>query len=238
MLNLAVPSDGSLYKPTLGLLKSCNMELSRLNDRSYTAKIPSVSGVTVHFQRASTITTSVENGSVDMGIVGRDQFLEKTRHGGNSSIVIHNLGYGQSNLVIGVPDFWMDVRSVGDLADVAIEFKSCHEELIRVATKYSRLVEEFLLENGISYFSMVKADGAIEAMPLLGTADIIADISSTGNTMRANRLKTIRGGTIMQSQACVVVNSSQLEISHQRNILAKLVLENIKEGITPQFKIN
>ena len=127
----------------------------------------------------------------------------------------------------------MDVRSVGDLADVAIEFKSCHEELIRVATKYSRLVEEFLLENGISYFSMVKADGAIEAMPLLDTADIIADISSTGNTMRANRLKTIRGGTIMQSQACVVVNSSQLEISHQRNILAKLVLENIKEGIAP-----
>ncbi len=209
ILRLAIPSDGALHEPTLMFLRACGMGVLRTNARRYTAEIPSLPGVSVLFQRGSDIPLKVEEGSADLGVVGYDRFLESRREGGNCNVVIESLGFGHCELVIGVPDSWVDVTSVADLADLSIEFRLQGRDL-RVATKFPRLVERFLLASGVNYFSLVHSSGTLEAAPAMGFADIIADISESGTTMRENRLKTIHGGSVQRSEACLISNRKLL----------------------------
>ena len=174
----------------------------RTNSRRYTAEIPALPGVVVTFQRGSDITQKIDEGSADLGIVGKDQFLEKRREDGDTRVVI-DLGFGRSQMVLGVPDSWVDVTSIADIGDLSLEFRAEGSEL-KIATKYPRLVGRHLLENGVNYFSMIQSNGTLEVAPSMGFADIIADITESGTTMRANHLKQIDGGTIIASQACLV----------------------------------
>jgi len=227
MLRIAVPSDGPLHEPTLLFLHSCGVGVLRTNRRRYTAEIPSLPGVAVHFQRGADIAPKVEEGSADMGIVGQDRFLETRRENGDTVSVIDNLGFGYSELVIGVPDSWIDVTSVADLSDLSLEFREQGRDL-RIATKYPRLVERFLLSSGVGFFSMVPSSGTLEASPAIGHADIIADISSTGTTMRENRLKTIHGGSIMASEASLICNKALLSTNSDTLALAKILVERFE----------
>lgn len=227
MLRLAVPSEGALHEPSLLFLRSCGIAVQRTDIRRYTADIPTLPGVAVHFQRASDIALKVEEQSAEMGIVGQDQYIESRRDGGSSNVVIENLGFGHSELVIGVPDSWIDVSSVADLAEISMEFREQGWHL-RVATKYPRLVERFLLKSGVSYFSLVPASGTLEAAPAMGYADLIADISSTGTTLKQNRLKTILGGSVMESTACLISNRALLSGSPEKLSLATGLVERIE----------
>ena len=225
-LRLAVPSDGPLHEPALLFLRACGIGVLRTNLRRYTAEIPTLPGVVVHFQRASDIAVKVEEQSADVGIVGQDRFEETRIEGGNAIVVIGGLGFGHSELVIGAPDSWVDVTSVADLADLSLEFRERGTDL-RVATKYPRAVERFLLASGVNYFSLVQASGSLEAAPAMGYADIIADISSTGVTLRENHLKTLHGGSIMSSEACLIANRAQVQASPEVLSLATSVVERI-----------
>ncbi len=227
MLRLAVPSNGALHEPTLLFLRSCGIEVLRTNRRNYTSKIASLPDVTVHFQRQAEIGLKVEEGSVDVGILGHDSFLETRRPGGNSDVVVVDLGFGRCELVIGVPDSWVDVVSLADLADLALEFRDKGKDL-RIATKSPRLTERFLLENGLTYFSLVPTSGTLEAAPSLGYADIITDITSTGATLRENRLKTIHGGSVMTSQACLINNKALVTESPEKLNAATAMVERIE----------
>ena len=227
VLRLAVPSDGALHEPSLMFLRACGIGVLRTNLRRYTADIPALDGVTVLFQRAADITPKIEEGSADLGIVGLDRFTEMRREGGDANIVIDTLGFGHCELVIGVPDSWVDVTSMADLSDLSMEFREEGTDL-RIATKSPRLVERFLLDNAVNYFSLVQSSGTLEAAPAVGYADIIADISSTGTTIRENRLKTIRGGSIMTSEACLVGNRRQLASDDGKLGLAKVLVELIE----------
>jgi len=205
MLRFAIPSSGNLHEPALDFLKACGIGVSRPNSRKYTAEIPSLPGVAVHFQRQSDIPMQVEDGMADVGIVGHDGFLERRRDGGNAETIIERLGFAQSELVIQVPESWVDVSSMADLADLAMDFRQQGTQL-QVATKYPRLTEKFLLANGVNFVTLIPSSGTLEISPAMGSADIITDISSTGTTMRANRLKTIHGGTVVSSEACIIGN--------------------------------
>jgi ATP phosphoribosyltransferase len=227
MLRLAVPSDGALHEPSLLFLESSGMGVSRRNLRRYTAEIPSLPGVAVHFQRGSDIALKVEEGSAELGLVGLDRFLESRREGGGSRVVIEGLGFGHAELVLGVPDSWVDVSSLADLADLAVDFRAKGTDL-RIATKYPRLVERFLLSHGVAFFTLVPSSGTLEAAPEMGYADIIADISSTGTTMRANRLKTIAGGSVVASEACLIGNGPLLAADPEKLRLATAVVERIE----------
>lgn len=208
-LRLAISSDGALYEPTQAFLRACGLGVSRQNLRRYTAEIPALPGVSVLFQRGSDITPKVEEGSADIGIVGMDRFYELRREDGDTNLVVKGLGFGSCQLVIGVPDSWVDVTSLADLADLSMEFRQEGRDL-RIVTKFPRLVERFLLSNGINFFSLVHSSGTLEVAPSMGIADIIVDISESGTTMRENRLKTISGGSIIRSQACLISNSRLL----------------------------
>jgi ATP phosphoribosyltransferase len=227
MLRLAVPSDGALHEPSLLFLDSCGMGVSRTNLRRYTAEIPSMPGVAVHFQRGSDVAFKVEEGSADIGVVGHDRFLETYTESGSARIVVGKLGFGRSELVMGVPDSWVDVTSVADLADLSIEFRERGADL-RVATKYPRLVVRFLMNSGVNYFSLVQSSGTLEAAPAMGYADIIADISSTGTTLRENRLKTIDGGSVMASEACLIANGTAIAADPGKLSLAQAFVERVE----------
>ena len=233
ILRLAVPSDGALHETALSFLRACGIGVQRTNLRRYTAEIPSLPGVNVLFQRSADVTPKVEEASADLGIVGLDRYLEMRRESGNTNAVIDDLGFGECELVLGVPDSWVDVTSLSDLADLSIEFREQRTDL-RVVTKYPRLVERFFLSNGVNYFSLVQSSGTLEAAPAMGYADIIADISSTGTTMRENRLKTIRGGSILSSQACLIGNRELLAANEGKLERAKALTEIIEAHLYSQ----
>ena len=181
----------------------------------------------VLFQRAADIPYKVDEGSADIGITGLDRFLELGSDSGDTNVVMEALGFGGCELVIAVPDSWIDVDSMYDLADLAFDFRERGQDL-RIATKYPRLVQNHLLAYGVNYYSIVQSSGTLEAAPAMGFADIIADISSSGNTIRENRLKTIDGGSILASQACIIVNKRTLHEDTDAMQSARILLEYIE----------
>ncbi|MEX2598664.1 MAG: ATP phosphoribosyltransferase, partial [Dehalococcoidia bacterium] len=204
-LRIAIPSDGDMYEPTLRFLAECGMPVNRPSARRYTASIPAIPGSEVIFQRTADITAKVEDGNADLGIVGYDRFTENRVEGGESLLIMPALGFGKCELVVAVPDAWVDVDSMADLADLAVEFRESGREL-RVATKYPRLVQRFLFRHGVNYFSLASVTGTLEAAPAMGYADFIVDLTASGVTLRENHLKRLDDGTVLESQGALVGN--------------------------------
>lgn len=227
ILRLAIPSDGEMYEPTLKFMEACGMSVWRPSPRRYTAVIPAVKGLEVHFQRGADITSKVEAGNVDLGVVGLDRYQEYRTEDGDSLLVMSDLGFGRCELVVGVPDAWVDVSTMADLADLSVELRESGREL-RVATKYPRLVQRFLFNHGLNYFSLQQVTGTLEAAPAMGYADIIVDISSTGVTMRENRLKTLEDGSVLASEGCLIGNRALLKEHDERLEATREVLERME----------
>ena len=227
-LRLVLPSDGDLYEPSLAFLRGCGIHVDRPSTRRYTAHIPALPGAKVLFQRTADITQKVEEGSAELGITGLDRFLEYRTEGSQAIPIIEDLGFGNCELVLAVPEPWIDITSMDDLADLAVEFRQDGKQL-RIATKYPRLVGRFLYSKGINYFSLVQASGTLEAAPAAGYADIIADLTASGATLRENRLKTLADGSILLSQACLLSNRRLLGAAPRGLELARAMLE-IMEG--------
>ncbi|NDJ77512.1 MAG: ATP phosphoribosyltransferase, partial [Chloroflexi bacterium] len=204
-IRIALPSKGRMESETMDFLAGCGLNVNKLNPRQYTATLPALPDVQVLFQRARDIPPSVAAGDVDLGITGYDNLVEMVGEDSDSVIIIHEaLGYGQCALVLAVPDEWDDVQTVRDLADKA------NGSGLRVATKYTNAVTRFLAQAGTTNVRVVSADGALESAPIVGYADFIADLTSTGTTLRENRLRTLEDGTIIQSQAILFGNRAAL----------------------------
>ena len=227
LLRLALPSKGELEAPTLAFLASCGLEVFRPNERQYLASIPSVPSVVVLFQRAADILAKVDEGTVDLGITGYDIVRERGDGHDNVVIAYENLGYGGCELVLAIPESWLDVSTIGDLAELTVLYKEKGREL-RIATKYPNLTRKWLYEKGIVHFSLVEAQGALEAAPNMGYADLIADLTTSGTTLRENRLKRIQAGTILESQACLVGNKRLLGGDEGKLNSVRLILELIE----------
>ena len=226
-LRLAIPSDGELYESTLSFLGECGMAVDRGNARRYTGSLRSLGSVMVLFQRSADIPGKVEDGSADVGIVGLDRFAESHIDDGDGFIICDDLGYSRCELVTAVPGAWVDVTDMADLADLAVEFRELGRDL-RVATKYPRLTQRFFFGRGINYFTIVQSSGTLEAAPLMGFADVIVDISSTGITLRENQLKTLVNGTVLRSQACIIGNRATLKGSPAKQEVARRLIERIE----------
>ena len=226
-LRLAVPSDGEMYEPTTAFLAECGLALERGNARQYMATIPSLDGILALYQRAADITGKVEEGSADIGIVGLDRFEEGHVEAGDGIVITPDLGYSRCELVIAVPESWVDVTHMADIADLAVEFRERGRDL-RIAAKYPRLVQRFLFSHGVNYFSIVHSSGTLEVAPAMGFADIIADIASTGVTLRENRLKTLGDGTVVSSQACLIGNRRLLSEDPRKLEAARRFIERVE----------
>ncbi len=209
-------------------MRACGLTVSRPNSRRYTGTVPTIPGVEVLFQRTADVTQKVEEGSAELGVTGLDRVFEYRNDEARAAVLIEDLEYGRCEFVMAVPDSWMDVTSLSDLADLALEFRQEGKQL-RIATKYPRLLRGYLYERGINYFTLIPASGAMEAAPAAGYADLIADLTASGATLRENQLKQLDEGTILASQACLIANPVLLSVSREALALARSIVE-LMEG--------
>lgn len=208
LLKLGLPSKGALEKDALSFLDGAGLRVYKPNVRQYSALIPALPGVEVVFQRVSDIFHKVQEGSMDLGITGHDIYSEYTDPT-DDVIVVKKLGFGGCALVLAVPESWIDVSSITDLADLSVMYKDRGKPL-SIATKFRNLTRDWLYDKSITNFSLVNAEGALEAAPVMGYADIIADLTATGTTLKENQLKTLDGGTILDSEAVLIANAANL----------------------------
>jgi ATP phosphoribosyltransferase len=215
-----------MYDGSVAFLEGCGLRVTRSNPRRYTATIKALPGTEVLLHRPADIVEKVAEGEIELGISGLD-LVEEQRGDRDELLVIYDdLGFGRAELVMAVPETWIDVTSWHDLADLALELHAQGRPL-RVATKYPSLVRRFCYAQGINHFRLVDSQGATEAAPGLGYADTIADITETGTTLRENQLK-ILGGPLLRSQACLIANRGSLAANPAARAAVKTLLELVE----------
>jgi len=227
MITLAIPSKGRLKEQSLEVLAKAGLAVTLPeDDRKYRARIDGLDNVEVVFLSASEIAGEIGQGAVDLGITGEDLVRENLADWEAHAEIVARLGFGHADVVVAVPDIWLDVESMADLDDVAADFRQRHGRRLRIATKYWRLTQQFFsLKHGIQVYRIVESLGATEGAPAAGLADVIVDITTTGSTLRANHLKVLGDGTILKSQACLVASRKNRAAEDEalvRDIAAKM----------------
>ncbi|BCM17492.1 ATP phosphoribosyltransferase [Mesorhizobium sp. J8] len=227
MITLAIPSKGRLKEQSLEVLAKAGLAVTLPeDDRKYRARIDGLDNVEVAFLSASEIAGEIGQGAVDLGITGEDLLRENLADWEARAEIVARLGFGHADVVVAVPDIWLDVESMADLDDVAADFRQRHGRRLRIATKYWRLTQQFFsLKHGIQVYRIVESLGATEGAPAAGLADVIVDITTTGSTLRANHLKVLGDGTILKSQACLVASKKRRDAADEavlRDIAVKM----------------
>lgn len=210
-LVLGIPSKGRLMEATEALLGKAGFTLTRNgSDRLYRGRLGGVDSVDVAFLSASEIATSLKEGKIDLGVTGEDLLRETLRPEDDRVDVLERLSFGFANVVVAVPEAWLDVARMSDLDEVSESFYKRHGRRLRVATKYLNLTRRFFANKGVTGYRIVESLGATEGAPAAGTAEAIVDITTTGSTLTANHLKILDDGVILESQA-VLALKAQLE---------------------------
>ncbi len=201
-LRLALPSKGRLLDDTLAYLGAAGLKIRKSgNSRAYAASASGIDGIEIAFLQAGEIPGVLGSGAVHVGVTGEDLIREKLPEGPNRTVLLRSLGYGRADLVVAVPQSWIDVENLADLDDAAAAFRARHGFPMRVATKYLNLTRRHFREEGLANYRIVPSDGATEGAPASGAAEIVVDITSSGETLRANHLKIIGGDPILRSEA-------------------------------------
>nr|CAD6605534.1 ATP phosphoribosyltransferase catalytic subunit HisG [Rhizobium sp. TCK] len=205
-ITIALPSKGRIKDDTAAVFDRAGLAISAVgNDRSYRGRIDSMEGVEVAYLSASEIARELAAGAVDFGVTGEDLVREGLAQVDAKVEFCARLGFGQADVVVAVPEIWLDVETMEDLGDVAADFRTRHGRRLAIATKYWRLTQQFFSrQHGIQLYRIVESLGATEGAPAAGQADIIVDITSTGSTLKANHLKVLSDGVILKSEACLV----------------------------------
>ena len=226
-LIIAVPSKGRLQENTEAFFGRAGLQLVKPRGaRDYRGAIADLPGVEVAYLSAGEIADALAQGAVHLGITGEDLLRETIADMAKRVVVIEGLGFGFANVVVAVPQAWIDVRSMADLDDVATAFRLRHDRKMRVATKYVNLTRDFFSGFGIVDYRIVESSGATEGAPAAGTAEMIVDITTTGTTLAANALKIVDDGIMLRSQANLV--ASRAADWHGGQIeTARLILDRI-----------
>ena len=208
-LIIAIPSKGRLKDKSLELFANAGYPIVLPDDnRGYQGSVADNPDLEIAFLSASEIARELANGNVHMGITGEDLARENIAEAEDKLEFAVKLGFGHADVIVAVPEAWVDVETMADLDDVAAGFRSRYGRRLRIATKYWNLTQKFFSDHGIAVYRIVESLGATEGAPAAGSADVIVDITSTGSTIRANHLKILEDGIILQSQANLIVSKS------------------------------
>jgi ATP phosphoribosyltransferase len=209
IINIGIPSKGRLKKDVLNIFKKNNLKLiSERGERDLFGSIKNKKNIKVVYLHAREIIQRLGDGSLDLGFSGFDLLKESEINIQNKISVIKKYNFGKATLVVAIPDEWIDVQTIADLEEIAFEFKDKKKKRLRVGTKYPNLTREFLFSKGVTQFKLVDSLGATETYPFTGSAEIITDITSTGETLRANNLRILKDGEILKSEACMMISKS------------------------------
>jgi len=201
-LILAVPSKGRLQEAAFEMFDRAGFAVTRAKGgRGYTGEIAALPQLDVLLLSAGEIARGLDAGEIHLGITGEDLLREYAPDFDVSIALLKPLGFGHADVVVAVPQGWIDVSDVEDLREVSVDFFSRHQRRMRVATKYANITHQFFSAHGLTDYRIVESLGATEGAPASGSAELIVDITSSGATLAANDLKVIRGGTMLESQA-------------------------------------
>jgi ATP phosphoribosyltransferase len=219
---LAVPSKGRLQENAEAFFTRAGLALAKPRGaRDYRGTISGLDNVEIAYLSASEIASQLARGAVHLGVTGEDLVRESIADADKRVLLIDSLGFGSANVVVAVPQAWIDVRTMADLDDVTTGFRAQHNRRMRVATKYINLTRTFFASHGI-----VESAGATEGAPAVGTAEMIVDITTTGATLAANGLKVLDDGVILRSQANLVA-SREADWSNEAREAARVILDHI-----------
>ena len=229
MLKIGVPSKGRLMEKTFEWFGARGVTMRQTGaEREYSGAVDGVDGVELVMLSAGEIPRELAAGRIHLGVTGSDLVRDKLADWSLQVVELAALGFGHADLIIAVPSCWIDVDTIDDLDAAASAFRAAHGFRLRIATKYHRLVREFLTANGVADYQLVDSQGATEGTVKNLTAEAIADITSSGETLRANHLKILSDSVIHQSQATLFASRSA-DWAQARAVLADLAA---KLGIT------
>ena len=231
MLKLGVPSKGRLMEQCFDWFGQRGVTLRKAgSDREYAGAVDGADGLELVLLSAGEIPRELAAGRIHLGVTGSDLVRDKLADWDRQVAELAGLGFGQADLIIAVPASWPDVETLDDLDAVAAQFRRAHGHRLRIATKYHRLVRDFLTLNGVADYQLVDSQGATEGTVKNLTAEAVADITSTGETLRANHLKILADGLIHQSQATLYAARAADWANGAQAVLKTLAA---RVGITP-----
>ncbi|MDE9451249.1 ATP phosphoribosyltransferase [Aliiroseovarius sp. Z3] len=222
-VKLGVPSKGRLMEKTFDWFGAAGIGLSRTgSDREYAAAVDGIDGVELVLLSAGEVPRELAAGRIHLGVTGSDLVREKLGAWNEKVIELAPMGFGHADLIIAVPKCWVDVNTLDDLDAVAAAFRAKHGFRLRIATKYHRLIRDYLRDHGVADYQLVDSQGATEGTVKNETAEAVADITSTGETLRANHLKILSGGPVHKSQATLFKSRKVNWTDSERATLAEL----------------
>ncbi|MCG7492969.1 ATP phosphoribosyltransferase [Thalassobius sp. Cn5-15] len=222
-VKLGVPSKGRLMEKTFDWFGKRGIALSRTgSDREYAGKVEGIEGVELVLLSAGEIPRELAAGRIHLGVTGTDLVREKLGQWEQQVEPLAELGFGHADLILAVPNAWVDVNSLDDLDAAAAAFRQTHRFRLRIATKYHRLVRDFLRDQGVADYQLVDSQGATEGTVKNETAEAVADITTTGDTLRANHLKILGDATILKSQATLFRSRIAAANDQERAVIKEL----------------
>lgn len=223
-IKLAVPSKGRLMEKTFDWFGERGIALTRTgSDREYAGAVEGIEGVSLVLLSAGEVPRELAAGRIHFGVTGTDLVQEKLPLWEQQIESMTELGFGQADLVLAVPQAWVDVDTLDDLDAAATAFRAVHNMRLRIATKYHRLVREYLRHGGVADYALVDSQGATEGTVANETAEAIADITSSGETLRANHLKILTEEPILRSQATLWRSRTAEVAEADRGVISELV---------------
>lgn len=227
-LKLGVPSKGRLMEKTFDWFGRRDITLRRTgSDREYAGAVEGIGGLELILLSASEIPRELAAGRIHLGVTGTDLVREKLAAWDSRVKELTPMGFGQADLIIAVPKAWVDVETLDDLDAVAAQFRRNHGFRLRIATKYHRLVRDFLRMHGVADYQLIDSQGATEGTVKNETAEAVADITSTGETLRANHLKILSDGLVHKSQA-TLLKSKTAEWGEPERAVLNVLLDKLE----------
>ena len=204
LITIGLPSKGRLKDKAIDFFNDKGLRiLNSDKERNYFAVIENKSNIKIIYLHAKEIIQRLGDGTLDIGISGLDLLNESENNLRDKINIKQKLNFGEANLVVAVPDDWIDVQTVADLEEVAFDIRSKRNARLRVATKYPNLTNNFLISKGVTQYKLISSLGATETYPFIGSSEIITDITSTGKTLEDNNLRVLKDGLILRSTACL-----------------------------------
>ena len=206
LITIGLPSKGRLKENAENFFVKKGLKFTKNDkERNYFAEIENRSNIKIIYLHAKEIIQRLGDGTLDLGISGLDLLNESEKSLSNKIKIKCKLDFGNANLVVAVPNDWIDVQTIADLEEISFDMKSNHNKRLRVATKYPNLTNDFLISKGVTQYKLMLSLGATETYPFIGSSEIITDITSTGKTLEDNNLRILKDGLILKSTASLLL---------------------------------
>ena len=213
LITIGLPSKGRLKEKAVSFFEDRGLKILQSDkERNYFANIESKPNIKIIYLHAKEIIQRLGDGTLDVGISGLDLLNESEKSLQDKIGIKQKLNFGGANLVVAVPDDWIDIQTIADLEEVAFDIRSKRNTRLRVATKYPNLTNNFLISKGVTQYKLISSLGATETYPFIGSSEIITDITSTGKTLQDNNLRVLKDGLILKSAAFLLASKKKAAI--------------------------